>query len=220
MKICEQLNDVLPRRYVAVPNVHLGAFVEVDVATFERDNHSGNGSEQTPNVSTDSTQAALWSPPEATAVLESELESPAEYEVRIYDVERNRSLVAAIELISPANKDRPEHRRAFVAKCVGMLWKGIALILVDPITVRQSNLYREIWQEVGGKTPAIGDLDTYAVSIKPNVINGKLRLETWERGMDVGKPLPTLPLWLTHQLSIQLKLEDSYESTCRALRIA
>src|SRR5205823_14316081 len=33
-----------------------------------------------------------------------------EYEVRVCDAKRDRSLVAAVELISPAHKDRPEHR--------------------------------------------------------------------------------------------------------------
>jgi hypothetical protein len=34
------------------------------------------------------------------------------YEVRVYDTQRHRRLVAAIEIVSPANKDRPEHRRS------------------------------------------------------------------------------------------------------------
>src|SRR5438105_15541063 len=41
------------------------------------------------------------------------------FEVRVYDEQRGARLVAAIELVSPANKDRPEHRRAFVLKCAG-----------------------------------------------------------------------------------------------------
>lgn len=212
---------MLPRRYVAVPHVHLGAFVEVDIAAFEREDiaNLAAGPHATEPATTTATGTLPWTPPEATAVLESDLASPAEYEIRILDVERNRSLVAAIELISPANKDRSEHRRAFVSKCVGMLWKGISLVLVDPVTVRSSNLYGEIWEEVGGTSPSIGQLETYAVSMKPSVINGKLRLETWERAMAVGQPLPVLPLWLTPRYSIELNLEESYESTCQALRI-
>ena len=38
-----------------------------------------------------------------------------EYEVRVYDEKRHCRLVAAVEIVSPANKDRPEHRHAFVA---------------------------------------------------------------------------------------------------------
>ena len=32
-----RLNDKLPKRFIAVPRVHMGPFVEVDVATFEND---------------------------------------------------------------------------------------------------------------------------------------------------------------------------------------
>ena len=51
-----------------------------------------------------------------------------EYEVRIYDVERERRLVAAVEIVSPANKDRPEHRRVFVTKCAALLQQRVSVV--------------------------------------------------------------------------------------------
>jgi hypothetical protein len=50
--------------------------------------------------------------------VQTELGDFDEYEVHVYDAQRDRQLVAAIELISPANKDRPDARSQFVAKCV------------------------------------------------------------------------------------------------------
>ena len=47
-----------------------------------------------------------------------------EYAVRVFDAKRGRQLVAAIEIVSPANKDRAEHRNAFVGKCAALLQKG------------------------------------------------------------------------------------------------
>jgi hypothetical protein len=41
--------------------------------------------------------------------------------VRIYDDEANRTLVAAVELVSPSNKDRPASREAFATKCAAYL---------------------------------------------------------------------------------------------------
>ena len=35
----------------------------------------------------------------------------------------------------------------------------------------------------------------------------------------LGRPLPTLPLWLTEDFAVPLELEPSYEETCRILRI-
>ena len=54
-------------------------------------------------------------------IIEEELADADEYEVRVYDVERGRRLVAAVEIVSPANKDRPESRAQFVAKCAALL---------------------------------------------------------------------------------------------------
>ena len=35
----------------------------------------------------------------------------------------------------------------------------------------------------------------------------------------IGKNLPVMPLWLTLDLCVPLRLEESYGSTCRSLRI-
>jgi hypothetical protein len=44
-------------------------------------------------------------------------------------------------------------------------------------------------------------------------------LETWAHPLALGRPLPTLPLWLAENLAVPLELELSYEETCRILRI-
>ncbi len=44
-------------------------------------------------------------------------------------------------------------------------------------------------------------------------------VEAWEHTLTVGQPLPTLPLWLADDLAIPLDLEQTYEDTCRVLRI-
>jgi hypothetical protein len=67
-----------------------------------------------------------------------------EYEVRVHDFERGRRLVAAIEIVSPSNKDRTESRRVFVAKCAAMLHKGVSVSIVDLVTARHFNLYTEL----------------------------------------------------------------------------
>lgn len=64
---------------------------------------------------------ARHAPPQPTLTTETELPDQDEYEMRIYDEHHGRRLVAAIELISPANKDRPESRRAFVGEVAALL---------------------------------------------------------------------------------------------------
>ena len=37
--------------------------------------------------------------------------------------------------------------------------------------------------------------------------------------LEIGQPLPTLPIWLKENWAISLDLDSSYEETCRTLRI-
>ena len=90
MTIVQKLVEVLPEPYFAAPGVHLGTLY-FDVA-------KGGVS------------VATYAPPEPTLTLEPQLPNQDVYEVRIYDGRRNRQLVAAIEIVSPSNENRPENR--------------------------------------------------------------------------------------------------------------
>jgi hypothetical protein len=46
-----------------------------------------------------------------------------------------------------------------------------------------------------------------------------MHLETWAHPLELGRALPTLPLWLAGNLAVPLELDASYEETCRVLRI-
>ncbi len=144
-----------------------------------------------------------------------------EYEVRIYDAQRGRHLVAAIEIVSPANKDRPEHRNVFVAKCAALLQKGVAVSIVDLVTVRHFNLYTDLLALIGHSDPTLGaELPhLYAASCRW-VKKGKgALLEAWSHALAPGQPLPTLPLWLAEKLVVPLDLEQSYQQACSDLWI-
>ena len=80
-----------------------------------------------------------------------------EYEVRVFDARRGRHLVAAIELVSPANKDRPEHPNVFVAKCAALVQKGVAVSIIDLVTVRRFNLYSELMTLIRHTDPIVDD---------------------------------------------------------------
>src|SRR5438034_1145937 len=67
--------------------------------------------------------APTWAPPAPARTLPSIF--PDNFEVRVFATAAGMTLVGAIELVSPANKDRPESRRAFAAKCASYLYHGI-----------------------------------------------------------------------------------------------
>jgi hypothetical protein len=220
MMIVQALAPRLPRRYVAAPRVHSGTSAEIDVATYETDDADaspmGAGSGNGGGVAT-----AVWAPSRPTLTVTTDLPEQDEYEVRVYDSKRGRRLVAAVEIVSPANKDRPEHRRAFVAKCVALLQQLVSVTIIDLVTTRNFNLYSELLELIGQTDPSLGPQPPplYAVASRPTKKGDAWLLEAWAQVLAVGKPLPTLPLWLADNLAVPLELEDCYEQTCRVLRI-
>lgn len=209
-----ELNRILPKGFVAGPRIYLGSRFEVDIGSFERDDRPTN---VTPFPTSNDTEVA-W---DRLLTLETEPDEPSEYEVLVYDMTRRRRLVAAIEIVSPANKDRPEHRRDFAVKCASLLNKQVSVIIVDIVTIRRANLYLELLELIGQHDAETEtELPTlYAVACRNRWTNEKKYLDALRHSLTVGQPLPTLPLWLTEDLSIPLNLEQSYEATCQALRI-
>jgi Protein of unknown function (DUF4058) len=215
--IVARLNAMLPPEYEAEPRVHLGSAFEIDVSAFETDSaesntsaaFSGNGGVAT----------ATWAPSRPIVLLDAQAPEPSEYEVLVYDATFERRLVAAIEIVSPSNKDRPENRRLFACKCEALLRKGVCVSIVDLVTNRTVNLYRELAELIGAAEPAAGHSLIYAVACRGLRNGERWRVEAWEHELALGQPLPTLPLWLSDQHFVPLELEESYEEACRALRI-
>jgi hypothetical protein len=219
MTIVQQLAKILPEDFTAEPRVHLGSFFEIDVCAYEKDEPPAP--QEALECDSPASATAPWSPPEPTLVLDAELTDQYEYEVLIYDQARGRQLVAAVEIVSPANKDRPESRQAFVSKCAALLQQRACVSMVDLVTTRHWNLYCELLQLIGQSDPSFTPQPpaTYAVTCRGRRVREKPRFETWAYPLMVGQPLPTLPVWLTEDLAVSLDLETSYEETCRALRI-
>lgn len=200
--IVARLADQLPPRYVAEPRVHLGASAEIDIGTFDE-------------------QASSTAPPRPTLTLETDFPAQTAYEVRVFDRDHGSRLVAAVEIVSPANKDRPESRRAFVAKCAALLQQQVSVTIVDIVTSRRFNLYRQLLELIGqaDAAPASEASDLYAAACRVTKRSDAWLLEIWSHALLLGQPLPTLPLWLADNLAVPLELEPSYEETCRILRI-
>jgi hypothetical protein len=212
------LNKRLSPRYVAEPRVYLGKSFEIDVAPFPRDDRAAVRTEQ--DDSQGGVATAVWAPPKPTFAVATEIPDQDEYEVRIVDTELGR-LVAAIEIVSPGNKDRPDTRRAFVAKCATLLQQGVSVSIVDLVTSRQFNLYENLLEFLGQSDPALGaePPTVYAVTCRWRREGRRGGLKAWVHSFAFGQALPTLPLWLDIDLAIPLDLELTYEETCRTLRI-
>ncbi len=215
-EIVRDLTTILPTGFRAAPKVHLGSAFEVDVAGYDLDTRDPDA----PPSSDGGTATLTTQSP--THTVEVDLSDQDEYEIRVYDTERGRQLVAAIEIVSPSNKDRTTAREVFVGKVTALLREGVCVSLVDLVSVRQANLYTELLAKLGRSDPALAPTPPhlYAVTLRARKSKRRKLLDAWFYPMTVGQPLPTLPLWLAPDLHVMLPLEPSYQETCRVLGIA
>ncbi len=195
------LNRQLPKGFFAEPNVQFG--IEIDVAAFEEKNGS--------------LPLAGWEPPAPTQTVRFTLATDI-VEVSVFNAEAGPVLAGAIELVSPANKDRPAHRDAFVSKCAALLQNAVGLIVVDVVTSRHADLHEELLARLASVSPA-AHADLWAASYRPAQDNGETELEIWHRAVTVGASLPSLPFWLKNGPCLRLDLELAYARTCRELSI-
>jgi hypothetical protein len=205
--LASDLNARLPEGYFAEPNVQFG--IEIDVATFEEAEGlltAGSGA-----------TTETWAPPAPVLTLPFTAMTDR-IEVLVYDGRAGPVLAGAIELVSPANKDRPAHRDAFIAKCETYLQAGAGLVLVDVVTDRRANLHDDLLARVSAPPKPI-DAALHASAYRPIERGEKSELDVWLEPLAVGHPLPKMPLWLRAGPCVPVDLAATYARTCREHRL-
>jgi len=222
----QRLNgDRLSEKFIAQAASHFGAQLEADIATLE---HSERGSlfedvnGHDGGVAT-ATKTEVYSPPAAILSATVEFDDPDLFEVKIYRGSGGWELVAVIELVSEANKDREDHRRAFAVKCASYLQKGISVVVIDTVTTYSANLHNELCELIDSGqslrwSPPSG-LSVVVYRSNRIATTGGIRLNVWSYPLTLRSPLPTVPLWLAYDLAVPLELELTYEAACKSLRI-
>jgi hypothetical protein len=140
--------------------------------------------------------------------------------VVVINEEAGPEVVAAIELVSPGNKDRPESRTAFAIKCVACLQQSICVAVIDVVSSRLANLHDEIMRlmnVVDGVKLSAGGL--WAATYRTRHADDEGALDVWWEPLAIGQSLPTLPLWLNLREAVPVRVGESYETACRSLRI-
>jgi hypothetical protein len=206
----------LPPNYIAEEHAHLGPSVEIDVGTFERETPT-TAAEGGGAVATVGPKA--WTPPDADGSFAAVF--PDTFEVRLLCTDTGPKLVAAIELISPGNKDRASERRAFVTKCASYLYQGISVIIVDIVTNRRANLHNEILELMDGADSLrlSPESSLYAVAYRPLRRGKEDIIDVWRSPLALGRALPTLPLGLRADLAVPVNFEETYAEACLRKRL-
>ena len=143
-------------------------------------------------------------------------------EVQVFADDGDPRLAAAVEWLSPRNKDRPAARQAFAVKCVGYLQQGSSVVVVDTVTTRRADLNGAILSllgvDVGAAVLPLASLSAVSYRAVGREEESQ-QLQAWPAPLALGQPLPTLPLWIASDFSVPLDLETSYQMTCADLRI-
>jgi hypothetical protein len=208
--LADDLNQLLPEGYFAEPNAQFG--IEIDVATFSEER-------LTPVLQTE--HPTIWMPRSPTATVPFPVITDI-VEVQVFSHHEGPELVGAIELVSPANKDRPAHRDAFTSKCQTYLQQGVGLIVIDVVTTLSANLHSEMMHRLQLQMePLATNLYAIAYHVTTDVtstIETPL-LEIWQEAIALDQPLPTLPLYLKGGCCLPIDLEKTYQFTCTRQRI-
>lgn len=222
--ILQRLNRaVLHAPYAARSFVHLGTQIEVDVSAVRREgtpsmfngDHGGVATAAPPRV---------YTPPAPSLADAVAFTEPDLFEVKIYRGSGMWKVVAAIGLVSEANKDRDEHRRTFAVKCASYLQQGVSVVVVDTVTNRTADVHNDLCDLLGvseslrWRSPT--GLQAVAYRVVSSGTGETIRLDVWPHSLAVGEPLPTLPLWLAADLAVPLELELTYADACESLNIA
>lgn len=209
-RLADALNEVLPKDFLAEEYTHSADNLEIDVATYETD----------PGVSDNGRAAVLtWRPTAPAVVMPATF--PDNFEVKVFGRIGGMNLVAAIELVSPGNKDRPAEVQAFAAKVATYLHQGVAVLVIDIVTARRANLHNATMQLMSGAESTLlpDDGRQYAVSYRPLLRDGQPQIEQWRETFDIGDHLPTMPLRITGDLFAPVDFEATYLEACRRRRI-
>jgi len=133
-------------------------------------------------------------------------------------VESRDRLIAAIELVSPRNKDRQSACAAYTSTYAGYLLKGVNLLLVDvhrrPLQFSFADqIAVELSLQEQAPCPA-----PFAMSYRvgESAPNGGRFLAVWRRPLAFGEPLPSVQLPLSVDESIVVDLEQSYTRAAAA----
>ncbi len=176
------------------------------------------------DVSSDGGRIGLADPavtPKATYILQSHAEEYVTKKSQIVVRHELGEVVAVIELVSPGNKHSKFEIQRLIDKSASLIQSGINLLIVDPFppTVRDPNgVPALVWEQLEGecdfKLPNAQTLTVSSYQAEPQ----------WERKayiepLEVGDPLPDMPLFIVDHRYIDLPLEATYLETWSKLPI-
>ena len=135
---------------------------------------------------------------------------------RAIHIDRHGHLVAAVEIVSPGNKDRPEFRETYAGRYAGYLCQGVHLLLIDLLPRSVGFSFADaVNAAVGFAQPPVPVPFAVSYRVGEPAPEAGTVLAAWRRPLAVGQPLPVLPLALTVHAAVSIDLEYTYMQAAR-----
>jgi len=154
----------------------------------------------------------------ATSAVEPDQEAVATFTLdpqHAVHIDLHGQLIAAIELVSPRNKDRPASRERYLGRYAGYLHQGVHLLLIDVLPRPAGFSFADaLAANLGFEQRACPAPCAVSYGVGAAVPEGTV-LSLWLRPLEVGRPLPTIPLALDSQQRVQIDLEHTYREAAR-----
>jgi hypothetical protein len=208
------LNDgLLPEGYYALAEQHVGPYVGDILTLHTSPANGGNGSAPGPGGT-----ALAQAPPKTRRRQTIEpVGLVRRRSIAVRHVSEHR-LVAFIEIVSPANKDRKQHVDEFTAKVVSALDQHVHVLIVDLFPPGKNDprgLHEIIMQRLAGTD------DPYDLPIDEPLTLASYAsgtgIEAFVEHLAIANPLPEMPLFLRPDRYINVPLDTTYQSAYRGV---
>jgi hypothetical protein len=129
-------------------------------------------------------------------------------------------LVALLEIVSPANKDRPRNLAEFAGKVVSALNAGVHVLVVDlfpPGPHDPRGIHESIWRELEDLDEPYDLPGDEPLTLASYVSDFPRGIDIYLEHLAVGRPLPEMPLFLTPECYVNVPLEPTYHEAYRGM---
>ena len=207
--LSETLNGgLLPAGYYALPEQHAGRLI-ADILTLQA-RRSAEEPESKGGV------AVVQAPPNVRRRLTASAAARGTQRTLAIRHVSGHHIVAMMEIVSPANKDRAAHVDEFAGKAETALWHGIHVLLADlfpPGPHDPRGMHGAIWErfdDTAGPPPPDEPvtLASYVAGPRP---------EAYLESCACGATLVEMPLFLNPDRYVNVPLESTYMAAFRGL---
>jgi hypothetical protein len=134
-------------------------------------------------------------------------------------IDLHGQLIAAIEIVSPRNKDRAAAKETYTNRYLGYLRLGVHLMLVDVLPRPKGFSFSDaITSSLGLALPPLPPPFAAAYRVGEVVPVGEdmgSLVALWRRPLRVGEPVPALPLPLSVHRAVVIDLEETYRRAAK-----